>query len=253
MNFWRDEPWAKDPAVLIDILENLYRQAMRLGKVTRPALTTMKKVMAQRRWCMAVPLDQLLTAVENIELVYVPAGVGPGPAFAFAIRDVSGDIKRLHLRLHDPEVYGMRYLSIMVKDSFVGPAWIGADETTLAKIIQTGSVLVVEGPFDLLAVRTVAPEIPSLSPLSKRLTRQHVAYLSMLGVDRINVMWDEDQAGDKATRTTVQKLKSQFTVTPVECPGPDPAECLCSVRGMYGLNAVLHSLRPCEAVPWDEI
>lgn len=253
MIFWRNEPWAKSPSVLLESLESLYRKAIQNGKVIDPAQTAAKRVMTQRAWCPTVAGDKLLNAVRDVELVYVPTGVGPGPGFLFPIRDVSGDIRRLHIRVNDEAAYGSRYISLQEKNAFIGPAWVGADDATLARIIKSGQVLVVEGPFDLLAVRTLVPELPSLSPLSKRLTKNHVSYLHMLGVQHIYVLWDADEAGVAATEVTIKKLRNRFRVSPVECPGVDPAACMCLAATMRKLEARLHSLVQDDEIPWDDL
>lgn len=253
MTFWRNEPWAKSPSVLLESLESFYRKAIQNGKVIDPAQTTAKRVMIQRAWCPTVNSEKLLNAVKDVELVYVPTGVGPGPGFLFPIRDVSGDIRRLHIRVNDEAANGSRYITLQEKNAFIGPAWVGADDATLARIIKSGQVLVVEGPFDLLAVRSLVPELPSLSPLSKRLTKNHVSYLYMLGVQHIHVLWDADEAGAAATDVTVKRLKSRFRVSPVECPDVDPAACMCLSTKMRRLEVSLQSLIRDEGIPWDAI
>lgn len=247
---WIDEPWAHAPEVLIEALERYYRLAIHVKRITSVSETTARKVMQIREWCASVPQDHLLKAVEDLEVIYVPKGVAPGPGILFPIRDVSGEIKRAHIRVNDETVYGVRYISAVDRTRFIGPAWLGADDATLAAIIQTGSVLVMEGPLDLLAIRTVEPNLPAICSLTKKLGKLHWSYLRMLGVSRVYVMFDNESKGDAAAEAAVERHKD-FEVIPLTCPAKDPAECLKSSVKISALKKILSNLTATSATIQD--
>ena len=238
---WIDEPWAKNPEVLIESLERVYRLAIKAGKVQTPALTARKKAMAVRGWCSAVPQDRLLKAIEDLEMIYVPDAVAPGPGFLFPIRDVTGEIRRAHIRVNDDQVYGVRYISAVDKDRFIGPSWAGMDEETVEAIIKTGSLMVMEGPWDLLAIRTLEPRLPAVCSLTKKLGPLHFDYLRLIGVPRIYVMFDNEKKGKLAEEAMIEKHKD-CEIIPVACPAHDPSDAMKSVIKMQALQRVLSSL-----------
>ena len=253
MSSWKDQPWAKEPAVLITELDRLYAKAVGAGKIVSPAHSTMEKVMAIREWSPAVPMAQLLQAIQTLGILYIPAGMPPGPGIMFPITDVDGKVKRLQIRLNDPAAYGMRYMSIMDPDGFMGPGWVGSDRKTRENIIRTGNVLVVEGPFDLLAVRALAPDLPSLCPLSKRMSWKHVAFMLMYGVERLQILMDQDEPGRKATTDAEKNLGNKFKIVPVRCPAADPSDCLTSRSSLFQLQEVLRLHAPEVEIPWDDL
>jgi hypothetical protein len=238
---WIEEPWAKNPEILIEALERFYRLAIKLGKVKTPAETTLKKVMKIRGWCSMVPQGNLLKAIQDLELVYVPEGLAPGPGLLFPIRDVSGEIKRAHIRVNDEEVYGVRYISAVDRSLFIGPPWLGTDDATLAGIIQTGEVMVMEGPVDLLAIRTMEPRLPAICSLTKKLGRLHWDYLKMLGVSKVYMMFDNEAKGDAAVESAEQR-HTDFEIVHVTCPAKDPAKCLESIIKTRTLQKTLSAL-----------
>lgn len=247
---WIEEPWAQAPEVLIESLERYYRLAIKLNRIESVAKITAKKVMKIRGWCGLVSMADLQRAVEDLEVIYVPEGVSPGPGLLFPIRDVSGDIRRAHIRVNDETVYGVRYISAVDRSRFVGPPWAGNDDATLAAIIQTGHVLVMEGPLDLLAIRAIEPGVPTLCSLTKKLGKLHWSYLRMLGVSKIYVMFDNELKGDEAAENTQQRHKD-FDVIPLTCPAKDPAECLKTPAKIQALRKLLSRLSTTSAIIQD--
>ena len=244
--YWKDQPWATKPEILLDQLNRTYQRALELGKIQGPEFVTLKKVMAFRRWFAAVPREQLLQAIRDLELIYVPKDMEPGPGFLFQIRDVTGEVRRAHIRLMDSNDYGdLRYLSLVDKTKFIGPAWVGADDEALASIIAAGEVLLVEGPFDLLAIRTIMPEVPSLCSTTKRLGDGHWDYLKILGVEKIHVMFDIEASGRGEQAMDVMKERAHgFIINPVKCPAHDPAEALKTPHHIEALRNTLRGLIP---------
>ena len=243
---WTDEPWAYAPEVLIAKLETVYRFFITVKRVETPALLARHKIMQIREWCPAVPQDQLLKAIEDLEVFYIPVAVNPGPAILFPIRDVTGDIHRVHIRMNDPKTYGLRYISAVNKDRFLGPSWAGMDDDTMKAIIQTQKVIVMEGPFDLLAIRTMAPSFPSVCSLTKKLGEQHWDYLKILGVNHVYVMYDNEKRGQEATEA-MMKYHKDVEITPVICPAHDPSDALKTVSKMQALRRNLDAALVSEA------
>lgn len=241
---WMDEPWATNPQLLLANLEKTYTKALQLGKIETVAKTTLKKAVANRGWHFAPDDPKMLAVVEDLGMIYVPQGLEPGPGFLFPIRDVTGDIKRAHIRLVNDDQYaryGGKYLSLVDKHLFIGPPWLGNDEATLEAIIQTGEVLVMEGPFDLAACRYAAPEVPSLCSLTKRLGKLHWAYLKILGVQRVYVMFDDEESGrGKEAAEILVRRNPEFEIIPITCPAHDPSDALRSSKKDRVLRKVLY-------------
>lgn len=209
------------------------------------AKTTLKKAMAFRQWSEAVPQARLLQAIEDLEMIYVPNGCGPGPAFLFPVRDVTGEIRRAHLRMVDETVYGFRYISLVNSEKFIGPGWSGNDEATVEAIIQTGEVTLVEGPFDLVALRAAEPRLPSLCPLSKRMSDDHWDYLKILGVEHIYPMFDVEKSRQgEAAMERMEVFHREFKVTPLRCPAKDPSDALKHPAKFEALRRTLNDALP---------
>lgn len=252
---WKDEPWAKDPDPLLEALEDLYRTALKSGKIQSPAAATAKKVRIIRKWCSAVPEADLIQACADLEVTFIPSTLTPGPGILFPIRDMRGDVRRAHIRVNDETVYGVRYISAVNKERFVGPPWFGSDDVTLEAIIRAQEVIVVEGPMDLLACRVAAPGLPILSPLTKRLGRKHLEWLRILGVTRICPMFDNQPSGLKAMEDMALTVKD-FEVSPLICPAPDPSDALKSYVKFKALQDTLRSAsdpKPTTFVEDDEL
>lgn len=253
---WKDEPWAKNPDPLLEALEKMYLKAIRAGKIKSPAAATAKKLRIIRKWCDAVPQKSIEDACATLEVVFIPSTMAPGPAILFPIRDVTGEIRRAHIRVNNAEAYGVRYISAVSKERFVGPPWFGTDDATLLAIIQTQEVVVVEGPMDLMACRVAAPDIPSLSSLTKRLGRHHLEYLRILGVKRIRPMFDNQPTGAAATEAMLTMVKG-FEIAPLLCPASDPSDALKSALKFRALSDVLRSVPEAPQthtfVPDDEL
>ena len=209
------------------------------------AKTTLKKAMAFRQWSEAVPQDRLLQAIEDLEMIYVPNGCGPGPAFLFPVRDVTGEIRRAHLRMVDETVYGFRYISLVNPEKFIGPGWSGNDEATVEAILQTGEVTLVEGPFDLVALRAAEPRLPSLCSLSKRMSDDHWDYLKILGVEHIYPMFDVEKSRQgEAAMERMEVFHREFQVTPLRCPAKDPSDALKHPAKFEALRRTLTDALP---------
>ena len=83
----------------------------------------------------------------------------------------------------------------------------------------------MEGPFDLLALRLLCPLYPTMSPLTKRLGKQHVAYLRILGVRRLLLMYDNEAQGVESMEQQERQI-GDMQVIPCTCPKKDPSKAL---------------------------
>ena len=229
MSRWKDEPWAHVNPLIAE-LEDVYQKGIKAGKIVSPTDTAVRKLLQYREWSPSVPQAALRRVIEELEIVYVPKGLGPGPGILFPMRDLTGEIMRLHIRLLEdgPERFKMKYMSLIDdKDNFIGPAWLGADDATLNAIIATGEVLVVEGPLDLAAVRIMGCPWPSLSSTNKKLTDEHWSYLRVLGVKHLHTMLD-NEASQVGTRAAEWIARNPFNILVTDhlCPVKDPADAL---------------------------
>jgi hypothetical protein len=80
-----------------------------------------------------------------------------------------------------------------------------------------------------------------LSPLTKKLGDKHVAYLRMLGVKTIYLMYDNEVsgAGNKSMEIECRKLSEWFTMITLLCPASDPSDCLKSMTVAGKLKRML--------------
>lgn len=86
------------------------------------------------------------------------------------------------------------------------PVWIGIREA-MPKIWAGGTVWVVEGIFDLFAMRRIIPKRDAvLSSLQARLTDNHLQFISRF-VPTVNMVYDRDEAGRRATKRGMFRLR----------------------------------------------
>lgn len=262
--YWQDVP------KLISQVDTLYSRLEAKGKLGKVA-TTKKRIYEERGWEPSRPIieKRLDKEIAKLNYFYVPKGFLPGPLFVFPQKDLSGKYPRaqskpLYQITNTESGISSKYRVIGVsKENFHGPVWLGNDLETLQDIIETRSVMVVEGSFDLLAARLVAPtKFPILSPLTKKLGRSHILYLRMLGVETLYVMFDNergkfdadnmefgqkrDGAGNFAMKKLLLELGdlSGIHVEDIQCPGKgDPSDALTNFVTARQLKQVLHGVR----------
>lgn len=231
--------WETDVAKVIEETEVFYHRVAELYPDKTKLSFSKKKIIETRGWAPTLKMyDKHFEAVlKQLGFFYVPNRIIPGPAFVFPIRDVDGKYTCAQTKPSEGSalsVAGMKYRYIGGKP--VGPRWLGNDYATLKKIIDLRKVVIVEGPFDLLAARLVCPDFPILSPLTKMLGKQHISYLRMLGVTDTFLMYDNEEAkeGKEAgagNMSAEQQAKSIRTmnVRVLTCPKSDPSECLKNI------------------------
>jgi hypothetical protein len=105
----------------------------------------------------------------------------------------------------------------------------------------------------------LAPEVPVMSPLTKRLGKGHQAYLRMLGLRRIYLMFDNELpsaghsigAGNLAMKQHSKELARYFDVRTLLCPASDPSEALKNGYTAEKLRSILRNAihPPSASVP----
>lgn len=169
--------------------------------------------------------ERLIPVLKEFGMYYVPKTLIPGPMFVFPEYDVMGRITRAQTKpLHDLFGEGKYHTLGVKKDAFLGPVWLGNSDRTLEMMMEMRSIVVVEGPFDLIAAKTICPNLPIMSSLTKSMGNQHEEYLKILGVKNVFLLYDNDEAGDKS----VYWMDKTFgiPITKMTCPGSDPSDCL---------------------------
>jgi hypothetical protein len=225
----------EDVAWLMSETDNLYQRITAKWPDKTKLSLTVEKIVEMRGWTPALSLikrnfDRVLA---ELKVFYVPKNMVPGPTVVFPIRDIDGEYRYAQTKLISGVLYeraiqknpDAKYYRLGIKP--MGPQWLGNTPETLARIVRCGKVVMVEGPFDLLACRLLCPEIPSMSPLTKRLGQEHQAYLRMLGVKELLLMYDNElgekgQAAMAYQQREIQsmKVKKLFSVS------SDPSEAL---------------------------
>jgi 5S rRNA maturation endonuclease (ribonuclease M5) len=237
--------WFQDVSELIKQVEILYTgPAVKLGVSDKISLTK-KKVIAERQWepCLHLIERNFDDQLTRINLFYIPKTFQPGPCFVFPLVDAIGFPVRARVRpMEGSELFGQgKYVDLGDKSQFVGPPWIGNDGETLRKIIETQSVILVEGGFDLLACRLLAPELPMLSPLTAGLGKKHVLYLRILGVRNVYLLFDNDKKGTE-TMDQIQYFSKEFdSVQQLLLTGAaDPSAALKTTKSARLLRDLLY-------------
>lgn len=223
---------------LIATVNAKFEQARAAGQTYTRNSVTQQKIVECRRWQAALPLleknfDRVLT---ELDIFYVPKQVVPGPMIVFPMWDIYGVATRAQTKPFEGSIMTgsgkYMYLGLKSKE-FAGPSWLGHDAATLKRIIEQKRVVLVEGPFDMLANRLVAPDVPTLSPLTKTLGKEHIAYLRMLGVEVIYLMFDNEKpkegydigSGEISMRVLQRDVK-EMKVEILYCPSDDSSRAL---------------------------
>ncbi|SMB89655.1 DNA primase [Deinococcus hopiensis] len=104
-----------------------------------------------------------------------------------------------------------------------------------------GELIVVEGYMDVIALHQHG-FTGAVASLGTALTAEHATLLERLGVERLVLMFDRDEAGLKATLSGLdQVIGAKFRVRATGVPsGKDPADALFA-GDLQGLREALHS------------
>jgi len=244
--------WFQDVPALLAKTDEVYAKLAGLGKPSKLAATK-AKIYASRRWKPAsayieANFDAVLRATG---MFYLPKALPPGPAFVFPLRDLDGRWGQAQVRPFEGSCLFLpdhKYRRLGTPYAFKGPVWCGNDDETLRQIIARGAVTLVEGPFDALACKLLAPGCPVLSSLTKGVTEDHMDFLRILGVTRLSLMFDNERSGQGAkgealTKWRIEnKLGGGMRVEHADCPASDPGEALQSDRNAVALLEILEGL-----------
>jgi hypothetical protein len=169
--------------------------------------TTIQKIIQERHWEESLPIyeGRFRDVVTRLGCLYIPKLIIPGPAFIFPMRSADGTYPRAQTKpLEGSALWSVdgKYQYVGDKEKYIGPNWLGNDPETIRQIIETQSVMCVEGPFDLLAMRLICPSFPIMSPLTKKVGKNHIAYLRILGVKRLLLMYDNEIQGEESMNSS---------------------------------------------------
>jgi 5S rRNA maturation endonuclease (ribonuclease M5) len=214
----------------------LYVKTRRLYESERTdwAESTKNHIIKFRKWIIKPDLlDPIINpkgyGAEPYPVRYIPDQMGDGfenGGYFFPIYDPEGYLTLAQIRWNTPERHGSKTLFLGYNAELCGPKWCGMDPY-MAKMIQcTRKVLIVEGPFDWLACKVcLNSDFPVLSPFGSHLTRHHIQDLSLLGVIKVILMFDNDSTGKVAAIKLKENLPP-FAIDRLVCPATDPSDCL---------------------------
>lgn len=218
--FTLKDAWWNDLTKLRSKVDEIYRnRGVNIWDITA------EKMIPFRKW--QCNKEHLMSLLEELGFYYVPKNLVPGPLFCFPEVDAEGHVTRAQTRPLSADVFGPdRYHTLGISNKyFLGPTWLGNTDTTLQQMITNQFVVIVEGPFDLIAARMAAPDgVPILSSLTKSIGPKHVDYLNILGVKQVYLLYDNDAPG-----ITAAKWLERNCSIPCErliCPEGDPSNCL---------------------------
>jgi hypothetical protein len=228
-----------------NIPEVLKRTETYFGDIGKdPYRVAAKQVMVERKWKDVDP-NVLIQALRELNYLYLPSKCEPGPMFLFPEYDLEGVPMRAQTKPLYELLPNSKYVTLGISQTeFMGPVWLGNQDSELQKILDMKFVVVCEGPFDLLALRVAAPEIPSLSSLTKNLSEDHIDYLRMLGVNRIFLMYDNEKtkAGERSMVALTKQFGDLVPIKTLLCPAGDPSECLENPIKTKALRSILSDL-----------
>ena len=222
-----DDWYLRDVPRLISETERLYARIVEKYPERTREFVTKQRIVTVRKWEPTLHRyeDRFEAVIRQLGCFYIPKIMPPGPAFVFPIKDVDGTYSCAQTKPLEGSALAGKTRYRYIGDKPVGPRWLGNDPATLRLIIEKRAVMCVEGPFDLLAMRLMSPEYPILSPLTKFLGKNHIAYLRMLGVKQLFIMFDNEVGGEEAMEQQARQVKS-MAVKPCACPRKDPSAAL---------------------------
>jgi hypothetical protein len=209
--------WWHDVEFLLRKTKNLYTRLASKGK-SDWITATVNKIIIERDWKLVDNLvrENLIKCVTEHNIIYIPKGFEPGPRFVLPQYDLNDIAMKAQTKFLGE---GSKYQIIGDRDKFLGPGWLGNSDAMLLKIMEEKYVVVLEGTFDFVAVRALNPDIPVLCSLTKKIGRKQEAYLQMLGVKTLYLMFDQDRVGIEAMTMIQRTFKSmdvQIAKTPVK-------------------------------------
>lgn len=251
-------PWQNVPWLLDQVTELFDTKVIPKGGPTLTAKTA-EVIVNLRGWqpTLAMFGAHMAAILEELRIMYVPKVMLPGPGIVFPALDVRnhwtlGRFAPMYtLSISDTVA---KYAQLGKSADTIGPNWLGMTRQTMKRILDAKRVVLVEGPFDLLACRLIAPGVPVLSTGTKTFNEMHIAHLRMLGCKSLHLMFDADDAGERSAsylkRTWNSKLDGLMAIHTERCPASDPSDALKRVATAKQLRsrlqAVLGGMREVE-------
>ena len=233
---WQDVEW------LITAAQQFYAEFVTPKGMGDMFTLAHSRIVEHRKWEPSRVLIEphFDEVVRDLNIFYLPKQVDPGPGIVFPQRDIHGRFTYGKFRpFYDLVLKAgpAKYAFLGKKDAIQGPIWFGNTDRTLVNIGRSRMVILVEGFFDLLACRLLVPDLPVMSTGTKSVNDEHIAYLQMLGVERIYLMFDNEVsskptdaegAGNKAMRIISHTYgkKTGIDFRTIECPQDDASLCL---------------------------
>ena len=234
--------WWDDIPTLTTKVRKLYTKLEDKGN-SDIITATYKKIISERKWgpVESIIHNNLLDVIKEHGIYYIPKGFEPGPMFVFPQYDVDG----IPMKAQTKPLYdignGSKYWIAGDRDNFLGPSWLGNSDKMIERILNEKYVVVIEGTFDFVAVRALCPEIPALCSLTKKLGYKQEAYLRMLGVETLYLMFDQDEQGIQAAELT-KKIYKSMQVELVKTPAKDASKALENRNHANILKDILYSI-----------
>jgi hypothetical protein len=213
------------------------------------------RVVPHRKWESSLSLfkQNLYPILKEMDIFYVPKQIAPGPCFIFPHVDATGESVRGTMRAMGWDLIlnntVSKYAELGRDFEFKGPSWIGNTDKVIALMMRLRFVILVEGPFDVLACRLLYPELPVMSSGTKSLNDMHFQYLKVLGVRQINFLFDNEPGKKPGERGAgeiaamgMSKLATALGLIPKihYCPSKnDPSACLESLQSAIALKSFL--------------
>lgn len=210
----------------------------------------------RRNWRPSLPMieSNLEPIFRELNIFYVPKQLVPGPGFVFPKYDTTGEPTKGKFNPLGWELFLSntlaKYAALGLNHEFKGPHWIGNSDRVLQAMIRTRSVVLVEGPWDLVACRVISPDIPTITPETKLMNEMHFQYLKALGVARLVYLFDNEYSTKRegaagagyAAQTGMSReaRKYGFSTETLLCPKEDPSACLKDRRSALALKNLLN-------------
>jgi hypothetical protein len=258
---FRNGPW-KDINWLIQNTQEFYDTYVTPKGLGDRFTLAKEKIIKKREWGPSLQYtDAHFDAViRELGIFYVPAQMKPGPCIVFPQMDYRSILTTAKFYPFYELSFGgppAKYASLGKVEEGT-PSWFGDTDHFLKSVHHFHSVLIVEGFFDLLAIRLLAPHVPVISSGTKRLNDAHIDYLGLLGVKTGHLMFDNepakdgkpDGAGNMAMTDIIRKYNGRHGIqwSNQRLNEEDASDSLKDRRAAFVLRRRLNTMFPLEAV-----
>jgi hypothetical protein len=235
--------WYEDIPTLMAETDKLYDRIVQKWPEKDKLSMTAKMVVEERVWNPSLHLirKNLPAVLAEHEIFFVPKIMQPGACFVFPLHDIDGTCSYAQTKPLEGSELGTKSKYHFMGIKPIGPVWLGASSQMAWRILHSRSVVVVEGAFDFLACRALSPNTPVLCPLTKKLGKDHIVYLRILGLKHLYLMYDNERSGrgNQAMEFEEKTLATWFHTESLLCPAPDPSDALKSCTIAERLRSML--------------